>query len=265
MKTWAWLLGAAVVAVALLMLAADPTPLDPGEVADPAPDAAPDLLEAEARPPRPAPEIPSHESAAGESAAGAPAPPAVPTVPPMIPPQVLETSFEYRDGSRKTRVWRNPRVLLEFRQPQGGAGTPASPATPTPPVEGAELVRTDRFTRVWKLPEGSDAQEVADNLQVTETGDYSPAFHAAPSSASSMRGLPGGVIVQFPKDWDAERVDAWAKDHELGALAKMTIVPNWFTFETAPGLASLEVANRLYATGEVLVATPNWWREQRKR
>lgn len=254
MRVAAWMLAAAAVAAAvLLFVSEDPATPDPGEVADPPSEEAPGLMDAEGQPPAdPTPGSPQPAPADPE-----------PAGPARIPKLALTDAFEFRDGDRKLTVWRNPRVLLEFRTPRKGDSGPPPP--PKPPVPGAVLVRTNRFTRIWSLPEGSDSQALADQLQVTETGDYSPAFHGAASSEVGLQGLPGGVLVQFPKDWKPARIEAWAETHELEAMRKMTVEPNWYVFETQPGVASLETANRLYATGEVLVATPNWWRDQRPR
>jgi hypothetical protein len=34
-----------------------------------------------------------------------------------------------------------------------------------------------------------------------------------------------------------------------------------FLVPTRPGVEALDVANRLYETGELVACTPNWWRE----
>ncbi len=216
--------------------AEDPTPMtaDPGPVAEEPPVPEP------ARPEEPSPRLD----------------------PPALPPPA-PTALEFHQGKRVVKVWRNPRVLLEFNMPRKGVKGPVPP--PKPPVEGATLVRTNRFTRIWRLPEGSDSERVAEHLQVTEPGAFSPAFHTAPTEHAHIQGLPGGVIVQFHDRWSRRKVERWAEKHELEAARKLELIGNWYTFETEPGMPSLDTANRLHETGDVQIAQPNWWRDQRPR
>ena len=59
------------------------------------------------------------------------------------------------------------------------------------------------------------------------------------------------------RDWLAARGHADAAPLGLGA--------GWWRVSTAPGEAALAAANRLHDTGEVLAASPDWWREARTR
>jgi hypothetical protein len=220
---------------------------EPG-TAQPAPMTRPTLPP----PPAPAPK-------AGAAPAPAPAP-ALETAP--MPRKTLTEFVEYRDGERRARVWRNPRILVQYTFARDGR---APRGAPSPPVEGARLVRKRLGAHVWLLPAGTSSADLEGLELAEDAGPVSAGYHDAPDTASNLRGLPGGVVVKFPPDWSAERIASWAALQALGAMTKMTVEPNWYTFETAAGEVSLEVARRLLETGEVLAASPNWWRERRLR
>lgn len=77
-----------------------------------------------------------------------------------------------------------------------------------------------------------------------------------------MRLLPGNVIVDLDPSWSQEKVQDWADRHQVEVLARLPIGTNMVVIKTAPGLAALELANKLYRSGEVRAAFPDWWTEK---
>jgi hypothetical protein len=76
-----------------------------------------------------------------------------------------------------------------------------------------------------------------------------------------MRALPGNIIVYLNPAWDDAAVKAWASKQQLEIIKKLEIGPNIYLIKTAPGLESLNTANALYKSGEVVAAFPDWWKQ----
>ena len=82
--------------------------------------------------------------------------------------------------------------------------------------------------------------------------------------AGQPRALPGGVIVTLPADTTEQdarrRLQALGVQplRPIGAGARMWLIA------AEPGLASLDLANRLHETG-LVSAQPNWWQPRAKK
>lgn len=74
------------------------------------------------------------------------------------------------------------------------------------------------------------------------------------------RALPGGVVVTF--DGAPGEAAARALLARHGAAAARPLSPAAWLVESPAGLASLELANRLAASGAFASAQPNWWVER---
>jgi hypothetical protein len=74
------------------------------------------------------------------------------------------------------------------------------------------------------------------------------------------RALPGGVVVVLANALDDEAARTLLAGH--GAVGARRVGARTWLVPTAPGLASLEAANRLADTGAFAAAQPNWWVER---
>ena len=118
--------------------------------------------------------------------------------------------------------------------------------------------------RMWKLSNGSATASSAaiQSLQTNQpAGKYSPVFHDGSGSSTSMRALPGNIIVYLNPSWNATEVNTWLKARKLEVVKKLEIGQNIYLIKTGPGLESLDTANNLYKSGEVKAAFPDWWQE----
>lgn len=72
--------------------------------------------------------------------------------------------------------------------------------------------------------------------------------------------LPGGVVMVFDPVWSAARIDVFFAQQgvDLGRVEARGFAVNAYFVQTAPGLPSLELANRLAGVGGVLISSPNW-------
>ena len=89
----------------------------------------------------------------------------------------------------------------------------------------------------------------------------SPVFQDKPAAAGSLRLLPGNVIVYLEPQWEGDKIRRWIERGGFEVIKKLAIRPNAFILKTEPGMQSLIIANRLYESGEVIAAFPDWWLE----
>lgn len=176
------------------------------------------------------------------------------------PAPTLTQSHTWHDGERERAVWMNPALVAEFNVSERNAEqvqrtTPGARALPN--ARGG--------ARIWQLG-GANSDHALRSLRAAQpTGRYSPVFHDGPNEGGRMRALPGNVIVYFRPEWDEAQVRSWASGRSLEIVRKLEIGKNAYVIRTEPGLASLETANTLRQSGEVLSATPDWWQDVRTR
>ena len=92
-----------------------------------------------------------------------------------------------------------------------------------------------------------------------------PLFREGDSPAGRLMGLPGGIIVQFQPNWNATQIAQWLTARGLPMGERLEIQGNWYSIPTPAGTMALETANQLHESGEVLSATPNWWKAMTTR
>ena len=172
--------------------------------------------------------------------------------------QPLQQSYAWHDGDQARQAWLDPNLIASF-----GGGSSTKSLLAQSYGEAKEVVRAGAVT-IYSLPAGTDAVKAADRMRAAG-GTYSPVFHETSDPVSSLRALPGGVVVQLPKDWSESQVDNWLKAQGLQRSGNRAIAPNLFVVDSAPGMASLELANRLNGMADVVSAQPNWWVQREKR
>jgi len=171
----------------------------------------------------------------------------------------LTRFVEYYDGDVKRKLWVSDDVLVELAPSEDGKREVlASDAA------AEDLRDPQRGVRVWRVraPQGVDG--FARNL-TRDALRFSPALHESASSATPICALPGGVVATFKPDWDRARIDAWVAGRNMKIAEEIAPSANMFLLATPPGLESVEVANRLQQTGELVGCTPNLWRQATTR
>ena len=159
----------------------------------------------------------------------------------------------YYDGTQVRRLTLQPELRAEFNQGDSRRTTLAASADAVAlKGVGDSLVRIVRVTRSSERL----ANPAAESAAVYREGD---------SPAGRLMALPGGVLVKFKPDWSRAQIDAWVAARGLTTGRALPIGTNWFRIDTAPGLTSLETANAIFETGEVLSASPNWWMQTRAK
>ncbi len=160
------------------------------------------------------------------------------------------------DGAREQSVWMSDREVVEFSRASIAQSGKALKAL----MPQAKLKKVIGGARIWSIEPAAIA--TLKSLSASNNGrNYSPVFHRGFTLQGPRMALPGNIIVTFKPDWSREQIDAWAGLRELQIFQQLPIGVNIFVIKTDAGMTGLELANELYRSGEVLTATPNWWRE----
>lgn len=95
--------------------------------------------------------------------------------------------------------------------------------------------------------------------------DVSPALQSPVfrDEGGRMRALPGGVLVVLATPLDDDAAAALIASHDARAVRR--VGDRTWLVESAAGLPSLDLANRLAATGAFAAAQPNWWVERARK
>lgn len=187
--------------------------------------------------------------------------PGAPTGKGNTPATAAGEKYTWHDGARAHTIFLNPTTIAEFGAPTNDNGAAVKRALPS-----VQPLRRAGGAQLWRLDGGTDATAaIRATLAKQPNAKLSPVFTDNAGGAGRMRALPGNVIVYLPADWNEATVRAWAQRQGVVIDRKMDIGKNAYIVKTAPGLPALETANRLYASGEVVRAFPDWWQETSTR
>ncbi len=141
--------------------------------------------------------------------------------------------YTWQDGEHTRRVYLQPDLVLQ---------------DPADNTSEDVVVRAGRMENVVQRTARHDEQ------------DTLPVFRSA---SGSIMTLPGGVLLVLDEQWDQPRINTFVATNGIdkGSIRALDFTPNAFFIDTAPGLASLELANALAAEEGVVIASPNWRRE----
>lgn len=97
-------------------------------------------------------------------------------------------------------------------------------------------------------------------LRPASVQDSVPAVFSSPvlrDDAGRLRALPGGVLLVLSAPLDDAAAQALLQ--RAGVARAQRLGATLWRVDGPAGLASLELANRLHATGLFAAAQPNWW------
>lgn len=163
-------------------------------------------------------------------------------------------AYHWYDGQQQRTLHLDDSLIADFN-PQSESAAKAAKNT------GLSADKTVGGARLWKLSTGTTATALTSVKAKNQSGSFSPVFRDAQAS-SRLMALPGNVIVQFASDWDEARIEQWVSDQGQAIDSKASFGINFYILKTPPGIASLQIANSLFETGEVLMASPNWWQQK---
>ncbi len=164
--------------------------------------------------------------------------------------------FVWYDGSTQRKIRTQPNLLVEFKEP----GDKQSQVKDLYP-EAVDVSPESTGVKIWQL----DASTVAD--ATTRIKNDAPGSMVSPlfQASGQRRALPGNIVVHFNPNWNEAQIKEWITKQGLEIDSKASFGTNIYVISSEPGLESLQVANRLYETGEVAAASPNWWVEVKHR
>ena len=145
------------------------------------------------------------------------------------------------DGGKPRKVQLDEALVAEFDGKSESATTP---------------VMRSNGVRIWRQQDDAATRAVA-------AGKTSPVFRD--SEGGAMRALPGNIIVRLDPAWNTAQIDDWLATNELTGLRRLPIGGNVLVVASPPGLAALELANRLQLSGKVVSAQPEWWEQRSPR
>lgn len=90
-------------------------------------------------------------------------------------------------------------------------------------------------------------------------------FYKGDQKDESRMVLTGEIVVHFKNDWDENRIKEWAKSKHIDIIQKYPFSSNTYLFKVGPGLKSLDIADQIYQSGEVIYAYPNWWKVMNRK
>ncbi len=166
----------------------------------------------------------------------------------------LQRYFWY-DGDRKKSVWVNPELIAEFQL------KPETKVQLKSLYAAKEVDAPSPYIRLWKIKDYTSSRAAARSFKGYVNSQLSPVLHDTPSTHGAKKALPGNVLVQMRADWSQEEIKVWFDLHDLVVIKPLTFAPNAFLIQTESGLDSLKTANRIYETGDVVLASPNWWQK----
>jgi len=149
-------------------------------------------------------------------------------------------SYIWYDGGKPKRVVVDSSLVAEF-------GNRAE-------TDSAPVVKNGQV-RVWRK----------DDAAVTKAGSEKLSPVLRDGVGGRMRALPGNIIVRLDPNWSTAQVDAWLASQGLTKVGQLPMANNLLILSAPPGLASLELANRLQESGTVISAQPDWWQQVERR
>jgi hypothetical protein len=87
----------------------------------------------------------------------------------------------------------------------------------------------------------------------------SPVFKDAAGEGARQRALPGGVILVLQQAMAEADARKMLTDLGLNPVRMLGEQRDTWLIESAPGLATLRLANQLHESGRYKSAAPNWW------
>lgn len=174
---------------------------------------------------------------------------------------VTAQTYNYYDVGKSKTIELVPNLVADFvvetqNQYQAQSVITSSVQALSP---GAQL--TDEGsgnTRIWRTTTAIEPKMVKASSygSTTQGSTLSPVFQ----EGGSLKALPGGVIVNFAKGTTPDQVKSWALSKGYNVKEKLSF-GNYYLIDTPAGIDSLNLANQWHTSGEVVSATPNWWRK----
>lgn len=170
---------------------------------------------------------------------------------------------EWKDGKEKEHAYASLDEVAIFRDGKN-ADEMAKSFDP-----GAKVVKDYEYVIIVSLPNQMKSKDLDDKIVKynKDTGNKADFvfYKKAKKEELSRMALTGEIIVHFKQDWDENRITEWAKTKNIEIIQKYPFSSNTYLFKVGPGLQSLDLANQIYLSGDVIYSYPNWWKVMERR
>lgn len=131
----------------------------------------------------------------------------------------------------------------------------------------ASIESKSEFVMFMKSPEKMAQKEellarLATLRQGSNVRQASPVFYRSQKGRAQGKGrmaLTGEIIVRFPAEYTESQIAAIESDYALTMLKSFHFAQNAFLYQVGDPLESVNVANRLYESGQAEYSYPNWF------
>lgn len=181
-----------------------------------------------------------------------------PTKPSLGESKNTSPSHVAQEGGSQRPMWLDSSRVVEF--PKGGVAAQPSirAAAPGETTRGGRNSKPDGKNAADAVTSGSDTAALSsgagDASAAAGAAEISPVFVDA---SGQPRALPGGVIISLKEDLPEAQAQAQLQAQGLTPVRR--IGARMWLVESPVGIASLELANRLQASGRYDFVQPNWW------
>jgi hypothetical protein len=163
------------------------------------------------------------------------------------PRGLISPSASWHDGKQTRGLWIDPAREAEFPSPTGIG-----------PTEAGAAITGMGSGSAGSRPAGAGATLRPKDLASSGQALRSPLFFDNPSLNGTPRALPGGVLVELKTPADPDSARQQLQSDGLSPVRAIVANRIWLV-ASPPGLAALELANRLQQSGHYASAQPNWW------
>jgi len=134
----------------------------------------------------------------------------------------------------------------------------------------AGITKRNNFAIYLKSPDPVGKDLLFEKIRTIKTlrrvRRASPVFYPSKRKHPDARMvLTGQIIVQYPREYTEAQIASMEEEYGLERVKEFGFAKNTFLYDAGDGLDSLEVANSLYESGQVIYAYPNWLRGRSKR
>lgn len=178
------------------------------------------------------------------------------TVSPWISAETAQI-YTYHDVGKARTVQLVPNLVADFAAETENQAQARSAGESTVQSLNPAAQLTNQGSgnaRIWKTNTAVSTSGIQARSYgtVNEGGALSPVFR----EGGMLKALPGGVVIGFAAGTTQDQANDWAasKGYKLS-------FGNYYLIDTPVGMESLNLANQWQASGEVISATPNWWRQ----
>ena len=94
-----------------------------------------------------------------------------------------------------------------------------------------------------------------EGIQSKSANDSGLTFKNAHGHNQSLR---EGIIIQFHSDWDEQEINEWLDQNNLTPQKILIASVNLWMINAPAEVSTIQRANQIQESGEVIAATPNW-------